>query len=328
MNRDREKACVSESIAVDLSIIVPVFNSAQTLATLLSRLVRSLEELGRTYQIILIDDGSKDNSWDEMMRLHRVYSESLIIIQLMKNSGQHNAIMCGFNHARGRYIITLDDDLQHPPEEISKLVEGIERLGADLVYGNYAEKQHSEGRNLGSNVVNWFYRRVFRTSVQITSLRIIEAGLVRKVCVYDLNFTFIDGLLAWNTDRIGSVEVKHESRLEGNSGYSLSKLVTLALNLFTNFSLLPLQLVSVIGIISALGGLGGGVYYLVKYLFERISVPGYASVIIAILVLGGLQLLSLGVIGEYIGRIHLNINRRPQYSVRTILGPSSDSKMI
>jgi glycosyltransferase involved in cell wall biosynthesis len=305
---------------VDLSIVVPIYNSEATIGTLLSRLHEVLQKLESTFEIILIDDGSRDLSWDRMVALQRVYSETVVVVQLMKNCGQHNAIMCGFNLTRGSYVVTLDDDLQHPPEEIPKLVQAMESNGSDLIYGSYAEKQHSEGRNLGSFVINRFYRIVFRNSVPITSFRIITKRLVKSVCVYDLNFTYIDGLLAWNTDRIGSVVVRHAQREEGTSGYSLSKLLTLALNLFTNFSLLPLQLVSVIGVFSAVSGFLGGAYYFVRYLIDSISVPGYASVIVAILVLGGLQLLSLGIIGEYLGRVHLNLNRRPQFGIREVIG--------
>ena len=140
-----------------------------------------------------------------------------------------------------------------------------------------------------------------------------------SILPYDLNYTYLDGLLAWNTNRIASVEVEHRPRSEGRSGYSLAKLIHLALNLFTNFSYLPLQMVSVLGFAVAAFGLGMGTYYVIRYLTGTITVPGYASIIVAILVLGGLQMLALGIIGEYLGRVHLNINRKPQYVVRNII---------
>jgi undecaprenyl-phosphate 4-deoxy-4-formamido-L-arabinose transferase len=190
-----------------------------------------------------------------------------------------------------------------------------------VVYGQYLEKKHQPWRNLGSLTVNKFYRLVFRSNVVVTSFRIIRKETLNAILSYDLNFTFVDGLLAWNTRRIGSVLVDHEPRQEGQSGYSLWKLLTLALNLFTNFSLLPLQVVSALGLFCAAGGTLVGFYYLIFFLLGHIEVPGYASTIVAILMLGGCQLLALGIMGEYLGRLHLNVNRKPQYTERQILGP-------
>jgi undecaprenyl-phosphate 4-deoxy-4-formamido-L-arabinose transferase len=237
----------------------------------------------------------------------------------MRNFGQHNALMCGFRHARGRFVLTMDDDLQNPPEEIGKLLETIRQGGHDVVYGRYADKRHRHWRNLGSRLVNAFYRLVFRSAVTITSFRIIRWEVLSSILSYNLNFTFVDGLLAWNTQRIGEVVVDHEPRQEGRSGYSLWKLLTLALNLFTNFSLVPLQMVSLLGLGTAACGALVGLYYLIAFLLGRIEVPGYASTIVAILMLGGCQLLALGIIGEYLGRLHLNVNRKPQYTERQVL---------
>jgi len=181
-------------------------------------------------------------------------------------------------------------------------------------------RKHRRWRNLGSALVTAFYRLVFKTKVQTSAFRIMRREVVEAILSYNLNYTYIDGLLAWNTQRIGQVTVEHHPRANGRSGYSLGKLLVLAMNLFTNFSLLPLQLVTLAGFLASLGGFAAGAYYLAKYLFAQIAVPGYASTIIAILVLGGLQLLALGIIGEYIGRVHLNINRKPQYTVRQVLG--------
>ncbi len=313
--------------AMDLSVVIPVYGAERTLEELVARLVTVLDELALHYEIVFIDDGSRDQSWSVLVALQKKYTDRIVAIQLMKNSGQHNAIMCGLRQTRGQYVLTMDDDLQHPPEEIPKMLQGLKQSGLDLVYGKYRSKQHSSHRNLGSSVVNTFYRVVFGNRVVVTSFRLMTRSLVQGICVYDLNFTFVDGLLAWNTDRIGAVEVEHNARQEGRSGYSFRKLLTLALNLFTNFSLMPLQLVSLLGLAASVAGFLGGAYYLIQYFFSKIMVPGYASVIVAILVLGGLQLLSLGVIGEYLGRVHLNINRRPQFRMRQVVDerqPASD----
>jgi undecaprenyl-phosphate 4-deoxy-4-formamido-L-arabinose transferase len=280
-----------------------------------------LDEMAVAAEIILIDDGSPDDSWQILTALRADYPDRLHIIQLMRNYGQHNALMCGFRHAKGEYIVTLDDDLQTPPEEIPKLWAAIHAENLDLVYGLYQSKQHQRWRNLGSAVVNAFYRTVFRTPVTVSSYRIMRRRLVKSILAYSLNFTFVDGLLAWNTQRIGQTPVAHQPRTRGSSGYSISKLILLALNLFTNFSLLPLQMISACGLLTASLGLLTAIYYLAQYLQANVAVPGYSSIIIAVLVLGGIQLLALGIMGEYLGRLHLNVNHKPQYTERTISGP-------
>ncbi len=311
--------------AVDISVVVPVYRSADTLREVVRRLRAVLDGCRRSYEIIFVDDSSPDDSWKVLLDLQRENAHRIVLVQLMRNFGQHNALMCGFRHSRGRFVLTMDDDLQNPPEEIPRLLSAIEGSGNDLVYGVPDLKKHHAVRNAGSALVTAFYRRVFRSAVQPTSFRIVRRELVDAVLSYALNYTFIDGLLAWNTQRIGEVTVEHHERAVGRSGYSAGKLLVLALNLFTNFSLLPLQAVSLLGFIAASGGLMVGAYYLIAYLAAAISVPGYASTITAILVLGGIQLLALGVIGEYLGRLHLNVNRKPQYTVRKIVATEARS---
>jgi glycosyltransferase involved in cell wall biosynthesis len=316
---------MNEKSTVDLSVVIPAYCSEATLPTLVHRLRKTLEGMGRRYEIVLVDDGSKDGTWSVLSKLQTQHPE-ITAIQLMRNFGQHNALMCGLRHARGDLIVTLDDDLQNPPEEIPVLVAAIEEGDYDLVYGKYHRKRHGRWRNLGSAVVNIFYRLVFHLTVTVTAFRVMRRQLAQSILSYDLNFTFLDGLLAWNTQRIGEVPVEHEPRQDGRSGYSLRRLVLLAMNLFANFSLLPLQAVSLLGFMFSIIGFALGSYYLVLYFLDRLVVPGYASTIVAILVLGGTQLLALGVIGEYLGRLHLNVNRKPQYTVRETLGPPRDKR--
>jgi undecaprenyl-phosphate 4-deoxy-4-formamido-L-arabinose transferase len=306
---------------VDLSVVIPVYRSSATLRRLIAELLQVLDGLGKSYEVVLVDDGSPDDSWRVVRELQATYPDRVVAIQLMRNYGQHNALMCGFRHSRGQLIVTMDDDGQNPPGEIPRLVMAIESGDLDLVYGCPVARQHTPWRNAGSALVFAFYRITFRTRVTATPFRIIRRALLESIFTYNLNFTFIDGLLAWNTQRIGEITVAHHPRADGRSGYSPRKLLTLALNLFTNFSLLPLQLVSLLGFFTAVCGLVTAAFYLVKYLMHRIAVPGYASIIIAVLVLGGIQLLAIGVMGEYIGRLHLNVNRKPQYTERQVLGP-------
>ncbi len=257
-----------------------------------------------------------------MKEIHETHEKDITVVRLMRNFGQHNALMCGFRHARGQFIITMDDDLQNPPSEIPKLISAIEDGQLDVVYGCYETKMHGMTRNLGSFLVQAFYRLVFKSSQAVTSFRIIRREVIGSIRSYNLNYTYIDGLLAWSTQRIGQVLVGHHPRTIGRSGYSVAKLLVLAFNLFTNFSLLPLQLVSAVGFAAAVSGLAIGAYYLVQALFSAIAVPGFAATIVSIFILGGVQLLALGIMGEYLGRLHLNINRKPQYVERESISAS------
>jgi len=312
-------------MSVDVSVVIPVYNSAQYLPKLVSRLISVLEREAPQFEIILVDDGSTDGSWDVLSELWTRYPVHVMAIQLMRNYGQHNALMCGFRQTRGEYVVTMDDDLQNPPEEISKLLFKIRESGADLVYGVYAQKKHAAWRNVGSALVRRFYKMVLKVPIEPTSFRIIKSKLLKSILSYNKNFTYVDGLLTWNTQRIDAIVVEHQARMNGRSGYSMSRLLVLSLNLFTNFSLIPLQLVSVWGMFVAIVGLLFGVYFLVQSILANIVVTGYASIIVAILVLGGTQLLALGIIGEYLGRVHLNVNRKPQYVERQILCADPDS---
>jgi glycosyltransferase involved in cell wall biosynthesis len=310
------------------SVIIPVFGDGRYLQEIVSRIDSSFNsEKWKQPQIVLVDDCGSCESWEIITTLCNSRTNT-IGIQLMRNFGQHNAIMCGFHNAHGDVIVTMDDDLQHAPESVADLVRTLHIESVDVVYGAYDKKKHTKGRNLGSFVVNWFYRRVFGLPITVSSFRAIDRKLVQAILRYELNFTFIDGLLAWNTRRISTTIVPHHPRADGKSSYSLTKLVALAMNMFTNFSLLPLQAVSFLGILAAAGGIGLGLAYLLLAIFSKIAVPGYASTIIAVLVLGGLQLLSLGIIGEYIGRLHLNVNRKPQFTIRSRVESCSNNKPI
>lgn len=307
-----------------MTVIIPVYRGASTIKSVVDATVGAFETWGVSGEVILVDDGSPDEAWSVIKKICEEYPQQVRAIRLMRNFGQHNAIMCGLRHTRGEYIITMDDDGQHPPEEIPKLLKAIEETGADVVYGVPKNRNHAPWRNLGSWIVVSFYKLVFKTNVTPSAFRIMRRQAVEAILSYDLNYTYIDGLLAWNTDRIAQIEVEHRPRQAGRSGYNFAKLFTLAMNLFTNFSLLPLQIVSATGFLVAVAGFLLGFYYLLQRLVGGIAVPGYASIIVAVLVLGGLQMLSLGIIGEYLGRVHLNINKRPQYTVREVVSRANE----
>jgi undecaprenyl-phosphate 4-deoxy-4-formamido-L-arabinose transferase len=309
-----------EPAGLGVSIVVPVYRSAGTLRPLFERLSKALAGVRNGWEVVFVDDASPDQSWRVLEALQSAHPDRVVAVRLARNFGQHNALMCAFREARGAIVVTMDDDLQNPPEEVPKLLAAFDDAELDVVYGRYRTKKHRPWRNGGSWMINVFYRRVFGSAVSVTSFRAIRKETVANILSYDLNFTFIDGLLAWNTQRIAEVDVEHHARPGGRSGYTLARLATLAFNLFTNFSLLPLQVVSAMGLALAGTGFLVGVWYLIAFFRHRIGVPGYASTITAILVLGGAQLVALGIIGEYLGRLHLNVNRKPQYAVRHRLG--------
>jgi undecaprenyl-phosphate 4-deoxy-4-formamido-L-arabinose transferase len=299
-----------------ISVVVPVFQSCETLKELHKRLVDVLKKIYPLYEIVYVDDGSPDDSWKILETLYKK-NKHIKIIQLTQNYGQHNAIMCGFANTNGQLVVTLDDDLQNPPEEITKLVVKIHE-GYDVVYGEYKYKQHSLFRNFGSALIQFLYKFIFKVSGNLTSFRIIKKEIIDGLLEYNRNYTFIDGLLAWQTKNIGYVEVEHKIRVFGKSGYNLKKLIQLSLNMMTNFSIFPLQLASITGFILSFLGLGMAVFFIIKKLFFGIPVTGFASIIVSITIFSGAQLVTIGMIGEYIGRIHLNLNNQPQYRIRKI----------
>ena len=307
-----------------ISVVIPVYNSAETLSELNNRLKRVIENLvGPQNEIIYVNDGSIDSSWSRLKEI-AAKNEKVIAINLTRNFGQHNAIMCGFAQARGQFVVTIDDDLQIPPEEITKIFEHIQS-GYDVVYGVYGQKQHTAFRNFSSRLIQYAYRRTFDLNIGITSFRIIRQQIVQFMLSYERSFTYIDGLLAWFTQNIGNVSVDHQKRRVGTSGYSLKNLIVLALNMMTNFSTVPLQLASLTGFVFSIVGFFLGSYFLLKKIFWGIPVSGFSSIIVAITMFSGVQLLTIGILGEYIGRIHINVSKRPQYAIKDIIQQNPDS---
>lgn len=297
------------------SVVVPVYGSEGTLETLHERLTAAMRGLERSFELVFVDDASPDGAWQVLERIQEKDREHVRIVRLMRNYGQHNALMCGFGYTRGEWVITLDDDLQNPPEEIGKLIAKAAE-GHDVVYGKYISKRHSRFRNLGSKAVQFVYKRTFSMQGDLTSFRIMHRRVVEGILRYRKSYVFIDGLLVWQTRRVAWTPVEHHERRQGRSGYSLGKLISLALNLVTNFSIVPLQVSSLLG--TAFAGLGFclAFYMSIKKVFFGIPVTGWASLMVTVTIIGGVQLLTLGMIGEYLGRIHLNINDKPQYEVR------------
>ncbi len=309
-----EKLFMTESFTC--SVVVPVYNSESTLKELLSRLAQVLPVFSRDYEAILINDGSRDNSWNMICQLVHEYPWARGI-NLMRNYGQHNALLCGIRAAKNEVIITIDDDLQHPPEEIQKLLLKMYE-GFDVVYGTPMKEQHSLWRDLASQVSKLALRSVMgaETARYVSAFRVFRTQLRDAFANYQGPFPSIDVLLTWGTTRFTAVPVQHNPRKAGMSNYTFRKLVVHALNMMTGFSTLPLQIASLTGFVFTLFGFIVLTYVLGRYVIQGGSVPGFPFLASIISIFSGAQLFALGIIGEYLARMHFRMMERPPYVVR------------
>jgi glycosyltransferase involved in cell wall biosynthesis len=314
----RAEPVPAPTLGIGLSIVIPVYRSAATIG----RLVDALSELRPVggLEIVLVNDGSPDNSREVCLRLVHSASLPLTYVEHARNYGEHNAVMTGLRHARGAYVITMDDDLQNPPAEVIRLYDHTRLGGWDVVYTRYAAKQHEGWRNLGSRFANAVADRLLDKpkGLYLSSFRCMSALVVRSVTRYSGPYPFVDGLIMEVTQRIDSIEVRHLPRAEGSSNYNLRRLVRLWLNLATSFSLAPLRLAIYAGVFMALLGVIGAVATIAEALILRDTPSGWASTMTVILLVAGVQSMILGVLGEYVGRTFLSANGKPQGTVRSI----------
>jgi undecaprenyl-phosphate 4-deoxy-4-formamido-L-arabinose transferase len=299
-----------------ISVVIPAYNSEKSLEPLLERLVPILRARGGHYEIILINDGSRDGSWERINALSREY-ESLRGIDLSRNYGQHNAVLCGIRAARTDIVVTIDDDLQHPPEEIPALLAKLEE-GYDVVYGTPHGAAHGLWRNLASRITKLVLQDSMGASTarQISAFRALRTPLRDAFASYQSPLVSIDVLLTWGTTRFAAFPVQHDQRFEGRSNYTFRKLLTHALSMMTGFSTLPLQLASYVGFAFTLFGFAVLVLVIGRYLVNDQVVVGFPFLASIIAIFSGAQLFALGVMGEYIARIHLRAMDRPTYVVR------------
>jgi undecaprenyl-phosphate 4-deoxy-4-formamido-L-arabinose transferase len=298
-----------------LSVVVPVYNGAGTIGTLVEAL-EGLKVPGGL-EIILVVDGSPDDSLAVCRALMVRAGVPITLVNLARNFGEHNAVMAGLHEARGTHVITMDDDLQNPPSEVLRLLEQAQTSGADVVYTYYAAKQHENWRNLGSRFTNWVADILLDKprGLYLSSFRCMNAFLVEQIIKYDGPFSYIDGLILQATQSIGRIEVRHLPRAEGRSNYTLRRLIRLWMNMFLNFSVMPLRIATLAGVMfSVLGGIVT-VFVVFEALFYD-TPRGWGSVMAAILLLSGVQLSILGIAGEYLGRLFLTANRKPQFIIR------------
>ena len=301
-----------------VSVVIPVYRSEGSLPPLIERLGRVFAEMQVEYEVVLVDDASPDNSWQVMQEL-RYQDPRVKIIQHMRNFGQHKAILCGMEHARGRFVVTMDDDLQHPPEEIPKLFEALtDDDETDVIIGAYESKQHSWFRNMGSWAVNRVSDYVFAKdpNLKLTSFRIMRRSVVEELGNTAHHNPRIGQLLLLITNRIKNVQVVHNPQENGSSRYRLSRLVPDALDHILSNSALPLQMVSYLGFGCSILSFVMITYYLYRFFFIGVGVPGWTTTILLLLFFFGMVLFSLGVVGEYLIRILKQVQHSPRSIVR------------
>jgi len=302
-----------------ISVVIPVYNSAGTLDQLTGRLIESLSELTDDFEILLVNDGSRDQSWEKIESLSK-NNQKITGINLMRNYGQHNALLCGIRESSKDYIITMDDDLQHPPEEMHKLVQEIEK-GFDVVYGIPHKLVHSRWRNFFSRATkNLLARFLGITRIKhMSAFRIIRSEIRSAFEKFDSPNVIVDALLTWGTENFGTVEVNERPRSEGRSNYSFFNLVKITMVVLTGFSTIPLRISSITGFALTIFGIGVLIYVLVRTFLEG-SIPGFPFLASIISIFSGAQLFSLGIIGEYLARIFNRSMNHPAYVIEQKTG--------
>lgn len=298
-----------------LSICIPVYNGADKVGTLVEEIIKDYKN--HDIEIVLVNDCSpKDNSAQVCIELAKKYN-FVKFIDLRKNSGEHNAVMCALNYCTGDYAAIIDDDLQNPPLEILKLVDEAQK-GYDVVFAKYHKKKHNIFRNFGSKINDIFATWLLEKpkNLYLCSFKLISRPVINEIIKYKGPFPYIDGLILRVTRNFSSVFVEHKSRENGKSNYTLGRLVHLWLSMFVNFSIKPMRLIMGLGFFTMIASLILGIYFVIdKILNPQISV-GWTSLATLILFFGGLQSLILGFIGEYIGKNYLDQNGTPQYTVK------------
>jgi glycosyltransferase involved in cell wall biosynthesis len=303
---------------LDVSVVVPVYNGAATLPELVARLTAVLAARAPRSEIVLVNDGSRDASWQVIGELAQREAR-LRGIDLMRNYGQHNALLCGIRAAAGEVIVTMDDDLQHPPEEIPALLDALTDE-MDVVYGTPLVAQHGLLRDVASRATKMVLEGAMGAEVarRVSAFRAFRAELRQAFAQYGNPYVSIDVLLTWATTRFAAVGVRHDPRRTGRSNYTFRMLARHALNMVTGFSVGPLKLASLVGFASTLLGLLVLAYVVGRYLIQGTSVPGFPFLASVIAIFSGAQLFTLGIIGEYLARMHFRLMSRPIYSVRRV----------
>ena len=305
---------------IQYSVIIPVYNGEFTVKTLFERLKSFFERYDFSYEVIFVYDCGKDNSWKSLSELKNMYPNKIKLIKLSRNFGQHNALICGFEYVKGDFVITMDEDLQHAPEDIIRLINKQAESDFDVVYGKYEELNHSIFRNVSSKIL----KRIINIGIpdihpDYSAFRLLKSSVAKSTIEMRNSYTFLDGYISWITSNVGSCLVTHNVRQGGVSAYNLGKLINHSINIFVTFSNLPIRFLSKMSIGLLIGMCFFAGYIIVRKLVYNDLALGYSSLILAIGFGVGLIMLALGIIGEYIYRINLKTTKRPNYKVDKVL---------
>jgi len=301
----------------EFSFVIPLYHTGDGLHVLLLAF-RQLA-IVESWELVLVDDGSTDCTFDKARQLTRYFPAPVTLVELARNYGEHAAVLEGCRRARGKFIVTLDDDLQNPVDEALRMLRHLRESGAEVVYSRYSTKQHSRLRNFGSRLVNQCATLLLGKprELYLSSFRAMRRELVERIISYRGPYPYIDGLILGATRRITTLEVRHEARVHGRSGYTWRGLVRLALSLLFDFSIMPLRLASILGAALCLTGGAALILVLFEMLTQGARQPGWGSLMAALAIFSGAQLLMLGIIGEYVGRAFLTVSGKPQSIVRS-----------
>lgn len=302
------------------SIIIPVYNGEQTVENLYTRIKQFFADK-YNYEVIFVYDCGKDNSWEALLRIKMQNPQNVKLIRLSRNYGQHNALICGFEYAKGDFIVTMDEDLQHAPEDIQKLIDKQNEMDYDVVYGKYEIRNHSGFRNAGSSIL----KRIIDVGIpdihpDYSAFRLIKAGIAKSCITMRNSYTFLDGYISWITTNCSSCIVSHSERQGGVSAYTFSKLINHTINIFVTFSNLPIRFLTKLSFFVLFVMTLYSTYIIIRKLVFNDLAMGYPSLVIIVGFGVGLIMLALGIIGEYIYRINLKTTQRPNYNIdKTIL---------
>lgn len=310
---------VLEAQTYKFSAIIPVFNSAPIIADTIDRTVSFFEGANLDYELILVNDGSSDGSWDIVVRKAQA-NPSIVAIDLLRNYGQHSALFCGLQHSSGDFAITLDDDLQNPPEEIAHLIDTVLE-GYDVVYGRFRVKQHAGYRRLGSQAIALVNRRVFHQPPDLTlsNFRIIRRDVVERMSSYQTGYPYITGLTLMFSSKRANVWVEHHPRPVGRSNYSLFRIASLVMRILFNYSAAPLHFMTTVGVVISILSFAIGVFYILRQVFIGVSVPGWTTLVVLVSFFNGINLIISSMLGEYIIRLVNQISSNDSYHIRQVV---------
>ncbi|MFI5202923.1 MAG: glycosyltransferase family 2 protein [Flavobacteriales bacterium] len=304
------------SSTTQISIVIPVYNAEVSLDELLSRIHDALNKEKLSFEIIMIDDASRDKSWRKIQELKEKYPATVNGIRLMKNCGQHVAILCGFNFVKGDVIVTMDDDLQHNPDDVIKLIQKQKETRADVVYGIFAHKKHGVIRSTGSYILRKGSKPAFGTVGEGSSFRCFTKDIVDNIKQHFHSFVFIDEIINWYTSDIELVELEHHASKKARSGYSIFGLFSMFSNILVNYTAVPLRLMTYGGLILSLISFLAGIYFIVKRVWLKIDVPGFTATIVVILFSTSIILICFGIIGQYLYRLYNMQMGKPVFQIK------------